>query len=113
VALLREVLPGASIEVHSERLKPVETPADHPLVRAALACAGKRAAVGSSTLSDMALLAGIPAVKCGPGETARSHTPDEYVLLDELEAGAACYARLAREGLLALATSASAAGAAP
>jgi acetylornithine deacetylase len=50
----------------------------------------------------MALLAGTPAVKCGPGETARSHTADEFVLASELEAGAAFYARLVPEAFEAL-----------
>jgi acetylornithine deacetylase len=108
------VLPSASIEIHSERLKPVETAAEHPLVRAALNSAGRTAAIGSNTLSDMALLARIPAVKCGPGETARSHTPDEFVLQEELEAGAAFYARLVPAAFEALAQAgAHAAGATP
>ena len=77
--------------MRSERLRAVETPAEHRLVRAALAAAGQPQAVGSNTLSDMALLSGVPAIKCGPGESARSHRPDEYVRVDELEAGAAFY----------------------
>ncbi|MEQ1894765.1 MAG: M20/M25/M40 family metallo-hydrolase [Planctomycetota bacterium] len=95
-------LPGAELTILSERLKPFETAADHPLVRAALACAAKSEPRGSMTLSDMALLAGTPAVKCGPGETARSHTSDEFVLASELDAGAAFYAKLVPEAFLAL-----------
>jgi acetylornithine deacetylase len=79
VAALSAHFHTARIEVRSDRLKPVETPADHPLVRAALRAAGRSKAIGSPTLSDMALLADIPAVKVGPGDTSRSHTPDEYV----------------------------------
>ena len=70
-------LPNAAVEIVSERLKPFETDESHPLVQTALRCARRERARGSLTLSDMALLQGIPAVKCGPGETARSHTPDE------------------------------------
>jgi acetylornithine deacetylase len=51
----------------------------------------------------MALLAGIPAVKCGPGETARSHTANEFVLAHELEAGVAAYSALIPAALEALA----------
>ncbi|MEX1026278.1 MAG: M20/M25/M40 family metallo-hydrolase [Planctomycetota bacterium] len=94
-------LPTARIEILSERLPPVETPADHPLVLAALRATGDAAAIGSPTLSDMALLAGVPAIKCGPGETRRSHTPNEFVTRDELSAAHAVYRSLA---LLALAT---------
>lgn len=101
--LLAARLPAAEVRVRSERLRPVETAADHPLVRAACACAGRERAVGSRTMSDMALLAGVPAVKCGPGETARSHTPDEFVLAEEVLAGARVYAELVPAALGALA----------
>ena len=105
LAAIGAALPQAELEVHSARLGAVETAADHPLVLAALAAAGRPAAIGSNTLSDMALLQGIPAVKCGPGQTARSHTPDEFVLLEELEAGAAFYQRFCIGALEALAAS--------
>jgi acetylornithine deacetylase len=97
-------MPHAKVGVRSARLKPFETPEDHPLVQAALATAGRTRAIGSSTMSDMALLQGVPAVKCGPGDTARSHTPDEFVLLPELEAGVEFYTRFAPRALSALAT---------
>lgn len=102
VRLLAAALPRAAIRVRSERLRAVETAADHPLVRAALACAGGAQAVGSSTLSDMALLRGVPAIKCGPGESARSHAPNEYVTRAELAAGAAFYTALVPAALRAL-----------
>jgi acetylornithine deacetylase len=107
-ALLAARMPTARIEIRSERLKPVETAAAHPLVQAALIASGRSAAVGSSTLSDMALLAGVPAVKCGPGQTARSHTPDEFVLHEELEAGSSFYRALVPLALEALAGAATA-----
>lgn len=102
--LLGRLMPRAKLRVRSERLRPVETAEDHPLVQAALACAGKPRAKGSSTLSDMALLVGVPAVKVGPGETARSHTADEFVMREEVEAGQAYYTRLLPAALEALAS---------
>ena len=39
-------------------------------------------------------LNGTPAVKCGPGRSERSHTPDEYVLEEEVLEGARFYTRL-------------------
>jgi len=93
LAAAARLLPQASLRVRSARLRPFETAAAHPVVRAALAAAGRDAAIGSSTMSDMALLQGVPAVKCGPGRTERSHTPDEFVTRDELEAGRRFYAR--------------------
>lgn len=100
--VVAERLPCAEVTITSERLKPFETPEEHPLVRAALAVAEKPRAIGSRTLSDMALLAGTPAVKCGPGETARSHTSDEFVLASELEDGVRFYARFVPAALAAL-----------
>lgn len=94
LAALRARLPQARVRVRSDRLAPCETPAAHPLVRAALRAAGRATPRGSSTMSDMALLRGVPAVKCGPGRTERSHVPDEFVTREELEAGFRCYARI-------------------
>jgi acetylornithine deacetylase len=102
--LLSSVLADARISVRSDRLRAIETAEDHPLVQAALRAAGRERAIGSSTLSDMALLQGVACVKCGPGETARSHTPDEFVLRAEVEAGAQFYARCAPLVLEALGT---------
>ncbi|MFO0839274.1 MAG: M20/M25/M40 family metallo-hydrolase [Phycisphaerae bacterium] len=87
----------SEIAVHSERLVPVSTPEEAAIVRAVLrALPGARPA-GSPAMSDMVFLAGIPSVKIGPGQSPRSHTPDEFILLDELSAGAAAYERIARE----------------
>jgi acetylornithine deacetylase len=44
----------------------------------------------------MVFMEGIPAVKCGPGKSERSHTPDEYVLESEILEGARFYTRLVR-----------------
>lgn len=97
--VLAAKLPHAELAVRSRRLGAVETPADHPFVRTALRCAGRTQALGSNTLSDMAFLPGVPAVKVGPGQTARSHTPNEYVTREELRAGARFYEDLARAAL--------------
>ncbi len=93
-AFLARELPNASLSVRSDRLRAVETADDHPFVRAVLDVAKRDHAIGSPTLSDMAFLAGVPAVKCGPGQTSRSHTPDEFVRRDEVQAGVSFYTRL-------------------
>ena len=100
-AVLEDLLPTAEVSIRSQRLLPVDTPEEHPVVLAALRAAGRKRAVGSHTLSDMALLRGVPAVKCGPGRTERSHTPDEYILLEELEAGVTFYGAFLESMLLA------------
>ena len=49
---------------------------------------------GSPTCSDWVFLRHTDAVKCGPGTSRRSHTPDEYVDLVEVTAAREFYARL-------------------
>lgn len=92
---LQTQLPSAAIEISSERLRPIETAADHPLVVAALKASGQVEAIASNTMSDMALLQDVAAIKCGPGETSRSHTPDEYITRAELLDGVSFYTTLA------------------
>lgn len=41
--------------------------------------------------------AGFPTVICGPGSIEQAHQPDEWIALDQLEAGARFMARLAEE----------------
>jgi acetylornithine deacetylase len=86
----------SEVTVHSHRYEPVATEASELVVRAALEVAETSASVGSATTSDWAFLKGIPAVKIGPGDTNRSHRPNEYLLLSELEAGATFYSQFVR-----------------
>lgn len=72
-------------------------PMDHPLVRAGLELGLEP--FGSPTLSDQALLS-CPSLKIGPGESARSHTADEYVEVAELELGIRIYGELLEKLLL-------------
>ena len=85
----------SDLSVRSDRLVPIETPEDSPIVKAACAASGNKPQ-GSATMSDMVFLAGIPAVKIGPGQSNRSHTRDEYILEAELIDGAAAYGRIIR-----------------
>ena len=45
---------------------------------------------GSPTTSDQAVMP-FPSMKIGPGDSARSHTADEYILLSEIEQGFVIY----------------------
>jgi acetylornithine deacetylase len=83
----------SEVAIHSHRYEPVATNASEVIVRAALEAAGASVGIGSVTTSDWAFLRGIPAVKVGPGNTDRSHLPNEYLLLSELENGVAFYSR--------------------
>lgn len=82
---------GCEVTPRSTRLRSSSIPQDHPVVRAGAALG--REVFGSPTLSDQALL-GIPSLKMGPGESARSHMADEYVLLSEIEEGIELYIRI-------------------
>lgn len=53
-------------------------------------------AFGSSTMSDMALLP-FSAIKIGPGDSARSHTANEFILVDEIEEACTNYPKLMEE----------------
>jgi acetylornithine deacetylase len=77
----------SEVAVHSHRYEPVATNASEVVVRAALEVAEASAGIGSMTTSDWAFLKGIPTVKVGPGNTNRSHQPNEYLLLSELKEG--------------------------
>ena len=48
---------------------------------------------GSPTMSDQAMM-NFETVKMGPGDSARSHTPDEYIYLSEIEHGIERYVNL-------------------
>ena len=78
-------------KARSMRLKPSSTDMGHPFVQAYLKTEGE--VFGSSTLSDQALLS-IPSVKIGPGDSARSHTADEYIRLSEIEEAIEMYTKL-------------------
>ncbi len=75
----------------SMRLKPSSIPANHPIVKAGLALGCKT--YGSPTTSDQAVL-NCPSLKMGPGDSARSHTADEYIYLSEIENGIDIYIKM-------------------
>ncbi|MEC4113264.1 M20 family metallo-hydrolase [Myroides pelagicus] len=88
--VLEVVKEHVDCEVHarSTRLKPSSIAKDHPIVQAGIALG--RETYGSPTTSDQALLS-IPSLKCGPGDSARSHTADEFVYVEEIKEGIALY----------------------
>lgn len=76
------------------RMKSTSIPLDHPFVKAGLNLG--RGYYGSPTTSDKALMP-FPTLKMGPGDSARSHTADEYVLLDEIKEGINTYIQLVKQ----------------
>lgn len=79
------------IKARSFRLSSTRTDLDHPFVRRAILM-GKEP-FGSPTLSDQALMR-FPSVKIGPGNSARSHSADEYIKGPEIREAIDTYVRL-------------------
>lgn len=79
------------IAPRSLRLNPSCIDETHPLVRAGVAVG--RSLYGSPTTSDQALMA-FPTIKMGPGDSARSHTADEFIYISEIENGIDLYVSL-------------------
>jgi acetylornithine deacetylase len=101
-AELAEVLKAtldSEVVVTSDRLVPCETPAGSSLLAACAALRPAARQYGSPTCSDWVFLRHLDAVKCGPGTSRRSHTPDECVDLPQVSAARRFYADLAGEYL--------------
>ena len=81
----------SKVEVASKRLEPRETALEEIIVEAAVRARPGGAVYGSTALSDLVFMKGIPAVECGPGRPERSHTPDEFVLESEILDGVQFY----------------------
>ncbi|MBV8200367.1 MAG: M20/M25/M40 family metallo-hydrolase [Acidobacteria bacterium] len=93
VRRIRQAVSG-EVRVLSDRLVPRETAPGAAVVAAARRVRPEARLYGSATLSDMVFMADVPAVKCGPGDSGRSHTADEFVWESEVLAGARFYTRL-------------------
>jgi acetylornithine deacetylase len=90
---------ACEVIVTSDRLVPCQTPPGSRLLAAASRVRPKARHYGSPTCSDWVFLRHCDALKCGPGTSRRSHTPDEYVDIGEVTDARAFYARLATEYL--------------
>ena len=82
---------SCEIKARSFRLNSTRTDMDHPFVRRALMMGCQP--FGSPTLSDQALMP-FPSVKMGPGQSARSHSADEYIEMREIREAIDMYVRL-------------------
>lgn len=88
--ILEEIKNHTSSEItpRSMRLRSSMIELDHPLVRAGLQIG--RSTYGSPTTSDKALMP-FPALKMGPGDSARSHSANEFIYVDEIRQGIDIY----------------------
>ena len=87
----------SEVKARSMRIKSTSIPLDHPLVTSGLSLGLSH--YGSPTTSDKALMP-FPALKIGPGESSRSHTADEFVLVSEIKNGIDLYIALLTKCLI-------------
>jgi acetylornithine deacetylase len=81
----------SDVKPRSFRLNSSAIPVDHPIVQRGISLGLNY--YGSPTTSDQAVIP-YPSLKIGPGDSARSHTPNEYILISELEEGLRIYIEL-------------------
>ena len=84
-AIESEVTPR-SFRLNSSGISP-----EHPIVKRGISLG--LSTYGSPTTSDQAVIP-CTSVKIGPGDSARSHTADEYIFLDEIRKGVEIYIML-------------------
>jgi acetylornithine deacetylase len=81
----------SEIKPRSFRLNSSGIPVEHPIVQRGISLGLNY--YGSPTTSDQAVIP-YPSIKIGPGDSARSHTADEYILISEMEEGFRIYVDL-------------------
>ena len=84
----------SEVKPRSTRLRSSAIALDHPIVKAGSKLG--RSYYGSPTTSDKALM-NFPALKIGPGDSARSHTANEFIYVDEIKEGIELYIKLLNE----------------
>ena len=97
-----EILSTIQEEITSEiaprsfRMRSTSIAKEHPLVKAGSMLG--RTSYGSPTTSDKALMP-FSTLKMGPGDSARSHTADEYIYIEEIKEGIDLYIQLLKQVL--------------
>ncbi|WP_026768263.1 M20 family metallo-hydrolase [Asinibacterium sp. OR53] len=81
----------SDVQPRSLRMRSTAIALDHPLVKEGMQLG--RTYYGSPTTSDKALMP-FTTLKMGPGDSARSHTADEFIYLAEIEEGIDLYIKL-------------------
>ena len=94
--ILDTVLKNVScgVKPRSMRMRSSNIDRSHPIVQAGIRLA--RNVYGSPTCSDAALIQA-PVLKCGPGDSARSHIADEFIYVREIEEGLEMYISLLKQ----------------
>ena len=89
--MIRKHVKYSTVTPRSTYINSSSIPMDHPLVQHGLSLG--LTIFGSPTTSDQARIP-YPSLKIGPGDSARSHTADEFVKLDEIRNGIDVYIKL-------------------
>ena len=89
-AIIDELI-DSEVKPRSFRLNSSGISVDHPIVQRGIKLG--LSYYGSPTTSDQAVIP-FPSVKIGPGDSARSHTADEFILISEIEDGFRIYVDL-------------------
>lgn len=82
---------SSEVTPRSIRLKPSKIDREHPIVQSGIKLG--QATYGSPTTSDQSLL-DIPSLKVGPGDSARSHTANEFVFVEQIKGGIELYIKM-------------------
>ncbi|MGH2622582.1 MAG: M20 family metallo-hydrolase [Sphingobacterium sp.] len=81
----------SKVTARSTRLNPSAIDIQHPIVKSGESLGANL--YGSPTMSDQAVLP-IPSIKVGPGDSARSHSADEFIYIKEIDQGIKFYINL-------------------
>lgn len=92
VELLRSCVRWSTLTPRSTRVRASVIDNSHPLVQTVVKL-GRKPFV-SPTTSDMSLMYDFPSLKIGPGQSARSHSADEYICLSEISDAIDLYRRI-------------------
>jgi acetylornithine deacetylase len=99
IGLLRRAVAG-TVDVKSRRFEPVAFDPSSEIVRVAKAASPTGRVRGFGGVSDLFHVRQVPGVVLGPGTSAASHGPDEWVAVEQVEAAVVAYAKVI-EGYLA------------
>jgi acetylornithine deacetylase len=89
--IIRKLVKNTEITSRSTRINSSFIPFEHPLVQKGISMGMNY--FGSPTTSDQALIP-CTSIKIGPGDSARSHTADEYICPEEIDQGIDLYVAL-------------------
>lgn len=90
-AFLQKHMKKCELTARSFRLRSSHIDEQHPLIQHCKTMG--MVPFGSPTLSDQALMP-FPSFKLGPGDSARSHSADEFICVSEIEKAIATYVEL-------------------